>query len=1291
MAAKNENAVRVEIDCPARAIHLYESDQYLGGVTFPTDPQEPSKFFLSLCGIGAAQYFNRKHRTSAGVFPVDDDFRRQLFKKGVAGGYKYRSFISELSRLRTGSDRFTFYDYRRKKTTDVDFIKGLPFVAHENGVWFLGTSLYANSGVSRSEVVLVSSNKTPAVHKVQRWVREQLKEWSRTQANHQESAGSHIYRDSHRGQHGVSGDVSRARTLKSHGAAKNQDKQPTKVRRRRHAVEVPAPDLIPERWEITEFTCVFKMPAGVPGDVGAELLDRYEEECRRVLSRHSLVRLSSDTQSIRSIIGYPRRTERHALAALEMSLEMSCAFRKMRLEAPDQASHPRFWLLLHSRIHDDMAEIVRGTHEGEPPRISHSKFPLPRGLTKHARPDCVMVSGQTKALLPDDIEVTAIRLHSDDADPETQPVTFQVLHAPVTDMAYVRRISGQPTFTGRNQELGLLKRALHSAEEGRPQVVCVSSRLGMGRSRLLKEFILQIQTDAGHQQLLVCQCRDQRDVTPFAPVSRMIRHVIASLESGTGNGLREAVNDLARQYGSDPSTILGGLHDTLSTKAERDREGQSAKDRDSIIERVSQFLIAVGKACPTIVVVDAFHCADSATATLVRELVNRIQLMEEGSCQLMVIISFRCRRRLAWASDKNFAQQLLLQPLPEKQARTLISRILRARKLPCAKGDVSQLVQECKGSPAEIVQTLLGDSPPATWYSKVLTEINRTVRVRSAEFTTELSVSYVAQMAAILGRSFDHHQLYGMVFNHEGKGEINHDLLDKALRILMQRGVVCGFSLAPTRRYQFGSRNIYEHIYSSIGELSACKQHLRAVEHSALLPKEVRRQNAQEVARHYEKAGHETYAKAAKWWLKTAYLADMKSCYVDALRALHRVERLLNELPESHIGTHLSIRFYQQFAKTKASLTGLSDPEAQSALRKVSRLARRAGKGRLAYQAGSGVSFTAAVKGHLRLALRSAEYLLSHPSVEMVPQMQLAAYETEWVTTFHIGHPCDAFLLHVEGMRLIDKLLDAQGLSGCLARVSCLSRMAIVEWCISPVANGRDRVGQAITLADGGAGPNSIAQAYCRASILNCLLRDGYQGRKHAEVAIATASEHGLVQRMIMANIAHCLAEAIIDCDGTRIEVLEASIAQWAGRGLKICQPIWYGFLAERCLQADLIERGLKAVEAGFSIMHETQERVSESELWRLRGELLAKCGPRRLKRAEECLQTSRRRALEMQSPAFELRALLSWYRIASKRRKPMVSPDHVLAELKRVCGRFRRTYWSGDMDDARALIKSQG
>lgn len=147
---------------------------------------------------------------------------------------------------------------------------------------------------------------------------------------------------------------------------------------------------------------------------------------------------------------------------------------------------------------------------------------------------------------------------------------------------------------GRDAELRALAESYALATQSKPQAVVVAGEAGLGKTRLVREFLDSV---AGQARVLPGQCVDLGPLaTPYAPITAVLRALAA--ETGM-----EELMDLAGP-GRDALALLlpeAGTPDAGSPNANR------------VLEAVSTVLERASESRPTVVVVEDLHWADEST------------------------------------------------------------------------------------------------------------------------------------------------------------------------------------------------------------------------------------------------------------------------------------------------------------------------------------------------------------------------------------------------------------------------------------------------------------------------------------------------------------------------------------------------------------------------------------------------------------------------------------------------------------------------------------------------------
>jgi len=146
---------------------------------------------------------------------------------------------------------------------------------------------------------------------------------------------------------------------------------------------------------------------------------------------------------------------------------------------------------------------------------------------------------------------------------------------------------------------------------------------------------------------------------------------------------------------------------------------------------------------------------------------------------------------------------------------------------------------------------------------------------------------------------------------------------------------------------------------------------------------------------------------------------------------------------------------------------------------------------------------------------------------------------------------------------------------------------------------------------------------------------------------------------------------------------MRRSPAIMIGTGTLTCFTRLMARVVDACRKADEIEEGLVAVNEALEVVQKYDERYVESELYRLKGELLGMRGEPENEVQEyfqQALEVSRRQLAK----SWELRAAMSMVRLMKKQGKQKEAYEL----LNGVFGWFTEGFDFPDLKDAKAFLE---
>jgi predicted ATPase len=212
--------------------------------------------------------------------------------------------------------------------------------------------------------------------------------------------------------------------------------------------------------------------------------------------------------------------------------------------------------------------------------------------------------------------------------------------------------------------------------------------------------------------------------------------------------------------------------------------------------------------------------------------------------------------------------------------------------------------------------------------------------------------------------------------------------------------------------------------------------------------------------------------------------------------------------------------------------------------------------------------------------------------------------------------------------------------------------------------------------------PLSTAGALFLNSALHSMLLDSQTCMERAEELISIAGKHGMPFFLALATFHQGWALAFSGRPQEGLAEMREALPAFKTRG-GMPFTILCLMLAEACDRNGQPGEGLRAIAEGLASAEESEERVAEPELHRLRGELLLKQDHGAEAEAEQCFRTAIEISRHQSQRLFELRATASFARLLRKQGKP----DEARKMLSEIYLWFTEGFDTADLKDAKALL----
>ena len=229
---------------------------------------------------------------------------------------------------------------------------------------------------------------------------------------------------------------------------------------------------------------------------------------------------------------------------------------------------------------------------------------------------------------------------------------------------------GLTRFVGRQHELEALQHALAQAAAGHGQVVALVGEAGMGKSRLVYEFVHAPQTQGW--RVLESASVSYGTATPYFPVIDLLKRYCHVDNDDDARTIRVKVTGQVLTLDETLQDILPALLALLDAVPDDSpfRLLDPSQRRQRTIEALTRVLLRESQVQPLLLVCEDLHWIDTETQTLLDRLIDGLP-----TARLLLLVNYRPEYQHGWGS-KTFYTQLRLDPLPPASADAFLQALL---------------------------------------------------------------------------------------------------------------------------------------------------------------------------------------------------------------------------------------------------------------------------------------------------------------------------------------------------------------------------------------------------------------------------------------------------------------------------------------------------------------------------------------------------------------------------------------------------------------------------------------
>ncbi|MBI4254679.1 MAG: AAA family ATPase, partial [Candidatus Rokubacteria bacterium] len=532
-----------------------------------------------------------------------------------------------------------------------------------------------------------------------------------------------------------------------------------------------------------------------------EAVHRYEGTVNQVLG-----------DGIMALFGAPLAHEDHAVRACYAALRMQDTVGRYAAEVERlQGLAVRIRVGLNSGevvvrsigsdLHMDYTAVGQTTH-------------LAARMEQNAAPGSILITPGTLRLAEDAVRVKALGARTVkglDAPLEVYELAGAAPARSVLRTAAAERLS---RFVGRESELERLHRLLADAREGRGRVATLTAEPGVGKSRLVYEFIRSPRVGSDWRVLGSGALSYDRTAS-YQPVIDVLR-TLFEIEDADGpaeiaarvTGRLEALDDGPGDAGAPLLSLLDALPEDDPFQALEARER-----RQAVLDALTRLILTECERQPMLLFFENLQWVDDETQAFLDALLERLH-----TARLLLVLDYRPEYEHAWG-DAPAVTEVPIEPLAPAAAAEMLDALLG--RDPSVAPLHALLVQRSQGNPfflEEIVRTLAetqalaGERGRYRLVRELATlQVPATVQAVLAARIDRLphDEKLLLQGAAVIGTDVPFSLL-------ETITELPADTLRGALAHLQSAGLLHEASLFPDLEYRFRSALTRDVAYASL-------------------------------------------------------------------------------------------------------------------------------------------------------------------------------------------------------------------------------------------------------------------------------------------------------------------------------------------------------------------------------------------------------------------------------------------------------------------------------------------
>lgn len=594
---------------------------------------------------------------------------------------------------------------------------------------------------------------------------------------------------------------------------------------------------------------------------------------------------------VMAIFGAPLALEDHTRRACHAALSVQHA-----LEEYGEKIKKEYSMEFKMRIGLNSGHVIVGSI-GDDLRMDYTAVGditnLAARMENLATPGSVLVSANSHRLAADFFEFKSKGKLEIKGKTEKQEI-FELIKAGEVETRIGASVAkGLTRFVGRKEPLAVLNAAYEKVQSGSGQVIGIVGEAGVGKSRLLLEFIGQLPQE--EFSILQGQCLHFGGSMAYLPFLDIIKSYYGIKEGDREVQVKNKVNDKTLSLDDKLQTIISPFCELLSIKTKDEEYSQLDPKikKEKTFEALRDLFIRESQNRPLVLIIEDLHWMDNTSQEYIDYLIGWLT-----NTQILLLLLYRPEYTHSWGS-KSFYTKIGLDQLNPASSMELIKAMLeegeaapelRELILSRSAGNplfmeefTSSLLENGTIEKQDQVYVLLGNikdiQVPDTVQGIIAARMDR----------LEENLKRTMQVASVIGRDFAFKVLHTIT---DIADELKPCLLNlQGLEFIYEK------QLFPELEYIFKHALIQEVAYNSLLMARRKEIHGRIGQGIEELYPERLHEYYEMLAYHYSKT--ENYEKALQYMLLSAEKADKKYAHTEVLDICKQTLGIIERQPET--------------------------------------------------------------------------------------------------------------------------------------------------------------------------------------------------------------------------------------------------------------------------------------------------------------------------------------------------------------------------------------------------------